>query len=221
VLEPGQDARLAALAAADDGAESLAVAGGDGSTAAVAGVAAERGLPLVVVPTGTLNHFARDLGLDLTRPLSALDAFYADHEERRVDVGRINGRLFINNVGYSLKFAPTPLWWHHALRRKAQNQLRLGGRKGRGTMHKMRRARAPEQRAPEQPPFGSQVAFARLATALAVSGLGAVAIGALAIRRLLVKRARIERLEIEELEVGRLHVRELVVDQEQSSRQEA
>jgi hypothetical protein len=221
VLEPGQDARLAALAAADDGAESLAVAGGDGSTAAVAGVDAERGLPLVVVPTGTLNHFARDLGLDLTRPLSALDAFYADHEERRVDVGRINGRLFINNVGYSLKFAPTPLWWHHALRRKAQNQLRLGGRKGRGTMHKMRRARAPEQRAPEQPPFGSQVAFARLATALAVTGLGAVAIGALAIRRLVVKRGRIERLEIEELEVGRLHVRELVVDREQSSRQEA
>jgi diacylglycerol kinase family enzyme len=98
VLEPGQDARLAAFAAVEDGAESLAVAGGDGSVAAVAGVAAERDLPLVIVPTGTLNHFARDLGLDLTRPLSALDAFYTGHEERRVDVGRINGRLFINNV---------------------------------------------------------------------------------------------------------------------------
>ena len=97
VLEPGEDARHAALAAADDGAETLAVAGGDGSVAAVAGVAVERGLPLVVVPTGTLNHFARDLGLDLARPLRSLDAFFAGHE-RRVDVGRINGRPFINNV---------------------------------------------------------------------------------------------------------------------------
>src|SRR5215211_8178537 len=90
--------RLAALEAADDGAQALAVAGGDGSVAAVAGVAVERGLPLVVVPTGTLNHFARDLGLDLARPLRSLDAFASGHHERSVDVGRINGRLFINNV---------------------------------------------------------------------------------------------------------------------------
>ena len=95
VLEPGEDARLAALEAADDGAESLAVAGGDGS---VAGVAVEHELPLVVVPTGTLNHFARDLGLDLSRPLRALDVFASGHHERGVDVGRINGRPFINNV---------------------------------------------------------------------------------------------------------------------------
>ena len=98
VLEPGENARHAALEAAEDGAESLAVAGGDGSVAAVAGVAVERNLPLAVVPTGTLNHFARDLGLDLLRPLRALDAFDAGHHERRVDVGRINGRPFINNV---------------------------------------------------------------------------------------------------------------------------
>src|SRR5215213_9223659 len=98
VLEPGEDATLAALEAADDGAESLAVAGGDGSVAAVAGVAVERGLPLVVVPTGTLNHFARDVGLDLARPLLALDAFASGHHERRVDIGRVNGRPFINNV---------------------------------------------------------------------------------------------------------------------------
>jgi diacylglycerol kinase family enzyme len=97
VLEPGEDAGHAALEAADDGAGSLAVAGGDGSVAAVAGVAVERGLPLAVVPTGTLNHFARDLGSDLARPLRALDAFVAG-QERRVDVGRINGRLFVNNV---------------------------------------------------------------------------------------------------------------------------
>jgi diacylglycerol kinase family enzyme len=97
VLEPGEDARHAALVAAEDGAQVLGVAGGDGSVAAVAGVAAERGLPLVVVPTGTLNHFASDLGLDLVRPLGALDAFFAG-DELCVDVGRVNGRIFINNV---------------------------------------------------------------------------------------------------------------------------
>jgi diacylglycerol kinase family enzyme len=96
-LAPGEAARHAAIEAADDGAQALAVAGGDGTVAAVAGVAVERGLPLAVVPTGTLNHFARDLGLDLARPLRALNALVAGRE-RRVDVGRINGRLFINNV---------------------------------------------------------------------------------------------------------------------------
>jgi diacylglycerol kinase family enzyme len=102
VLEPGEDATSAALEAADVGAESLAVAGGDGTVAAVAAVAVERNLPLVVVPTGTLNHFARDLGLDLARPLTALDAFASRHHERRVDVGRIDGRPFINNVSLGL-----------------------------------------------------------------------------------------------------------------------
>src|SRR5918997_1623594 len=71
-LKPGREAKQAALEAADDGAESLAVAGGDGSVAAVAGVAVERELPLVIVRTGTLNHFALDVGLDLTPPLRAL-----------------------------------------------------------------------------------------------------------------------------------------------------
>ena len=102
VLEPGEDARHSALEAAEEGVESLAVAGGDGSVAAVAAVAVQRNLPLVVVPTGTLNHFARDLGSDLARPLAALDAFASSHHERRVDVGRINGRPFINNVSLGL-----------------------------------------------------------------------------------------------------------------------
>jgi diacylglycerol kinase family enzyme len=97
VLKPGEDARLAAIAAAEGGSEVLGVAGGDGSVSAVAAVAAEHDVALVIVPVGTLNHFARDLGLDLARPLRALEALYAGHE-RRVDAGRINGHLFINNV---------------------------------------------------------------------------------------------------------------------------
>ena len=101
VLEPGEDARLAAAMAVEGGYEVLAVAGGDGTVSAVAAVAAERGVALAIVPMGTLNHFARDLGLDLARPLSALDALRVGRE-RRVDVGRINGRLFINNVSLGL-----------------------------------------------------------------------------------------------------------------------
>jgi diacylglycerol kinase family enzyme len=79
-----------------EGAEVIGVAGGDGSLAAVAAVALERDLPLVVVPLGTRNHFARDLGLDLDDPVGALDAF--EGTERRVDVGRVNGHVFLNNV---------------------------------------------------------------------------------------------------------------------------
>lgn len=78
----------------------LGIAGGDGSLAAVAEVALERDSPFVVVPSGTLNHFARDLGLDRNDPEGALRAFSG--RETRVDVGRINDRLFLNNVSLGL-----------------------------------------------------------------------------------------------------------------------
>jgi diacylglycerol kinase family enzyme len=93
VLRPGEDA---AAIARDAEADVLGAAGGDGTMAAVAGVALDRGLPFVCVPFGTRNHFARDLGLDRSVPLAALGAF--DGVERRIDVGRANERLFLNNV---------------------------------------------------------------------------------------------------------------------------
>jgi len=78
----------------------LGMAGGDGSLVAVAEVALERDVPFVAVPYGTRNHFARDLGLDRDDPVAALDAFAGS--ERRVDVGRANDRLFLNNVSLGL-----------------------------------------------------------------------------------------------------------------------
>lgn len=67
VVELGPDDDVAeALRRAADSAEVLAIAGGDGSVAAAAGVAVERGLPLAVFPGGTLNHFAKDIGCDAT-----------------------------------------------------------------------------------------------------------------------------------------------------------
>ena len=94
LLREGEDA--AELARNAD-ADVLGAAGGDGSVATVAAVAVERDLPFVVVPYGTRNHFARDLGLDRDDPLGALEAF--DGEERRVDVGRVGERRFDRESG--------------------------------------------------------------------------------------------------------------------------
>jgi diacylglycerol kinase family enzyme len=94
VLEKDDD--LQELARSAD-CEALGMAGGDGSLAAVAEVAIERGLPFVCVPFGTRNHFARDIGLDRNDPVAALGAF-TDGRELQIDVGRANDRLFLNNV---------------------------------------------------------------------------------------------------------------------------
>jgi diacylglycerol kinase family enzyme len=80
-----------------DGADALAMAGGDGSQAIVAAVAAERGLPYACIPAGTRNHFALDLGVDRNDVVGALDAF-VDGSEKRVDLAEVNGRVFVNNV---------------------------------------------------------------------------------------------------------------------------
>jgi diacylglycerol kinase family enzyme len=93
VLRPGEDALSVAREAE---AEILGAAGGDGTMAAVAGAALDRGRAFVCVPLGTRNHLARDLGLDRSEPVAALDTF--DGRERLIDVGRANGRLFLNNV---------------------------------------------------------------------------------------------------------------------------
>jgi diacylglycerol kinase family enzyme len=119
LLRDGEDA--AELARSAD-AEVLGAAGGDGSVATVAAVAIERDLPFVVVPYGTRNHFARDLGLDRDDPLAALDAF--EGVERRVDVGRAGERRFLNNVSLGLYAALVHRREHHRRRRQALAGLR-------------------------------------------------------------------------------------------------
>jgi diacylglycerol kinase family enzyme len=99
VLQPGDDPRTLALAAVQAGADALGVAGGDGSLRVIAEVAVDRGLPFLCVPTGTRNHFAADLGLDRAKPVAALDAVdAAAGRQGRVDVGLVNGQVFLNNV---------------------------------------------------------------------------------------------------------------------------
>jgi diacylglycerol kinase family enzyme len=119
ILDPDDDpADLAQSADVD----ALGVAGGDGSIAAVAEVALQRHVPFVVVPYGTRNHFARDLGLDRDEPLRALDAFAG--VERRIDVGRAGGRLFLNNVSLGLYALLVHGRERHRRRRNAFAQLR-------------------------------------------------------------------------------------------------
>ena len=83
------------------GADGLAMAGGDGSQAIVAAIAAELGLPYACIPSGTRNHFALDLGVDRNDVVGALDAF-VDGGERVVDLAEVNGRVFVNNVSLGL-----------------------------------------------------------------------------------------------------------------------
>ena len=101
ILEPGQDLAGLAEAAVARGADVLGMAGGDGSLGLVAEVAARHGVPMVVVPAGTRNHLAMDLGLDRGNVLGALDAFGVA-VERRIDLGQVNGRVFVNNVSLGL-----------------------------------------------------------------------------------------------------------------------
>ena len=97
VLEPGRDLAALVRDAIAGGADALGMAGGDGSMAVVAAAASCQDLPFVCVPAGTRNHFARDLGVAPGDPVGALAAF-TDGVERRIDLGEVNGRVFVNNV---------------------------------------------------------------------------------------------------------------------------
>ena len=100
-LTRGQDLVALVQEAIDGGADGLAMAGGDGSQAVVAALAAEHRLPYACVPAGTRNHFALDLGVDRDDVVGALDAF-VDGGERTVDLAEVNGRVFVNNVSLGL-----------------------------------------------------------------------------------------------------------------------
>jgi len=117
-----EDDDLAELARKAD-ADVLGMAGGDGSLAVVADVAIDRGLPFVVVPFGTRNHFSRDVGLDRDDPIAALDAFGGENE-RRVDLGRVNGRAFVNNVSLGAYAQLVHRRETHRRRREALARLR-------------------------------------------------------------------------------------------------
>jgi diacylglycerol kinase family enzyme len=106
--DAGADGLDAAVrAAVEEGAPRILVAGGDGTIATAAAAASETGVELALVPAGTLNHFARDLGIPLDLG-KALD-LAAGGEARGVDIGFVNDRPFLNtsSVGAYVGFVRT------------------------------------------------------------------------------------------------------------------
>jgi len=99
VVEPDDPAGLPAELErlAEGGCAAIGVAGGDGSINTAAGVALRHGLPLVVVPAGTLNHLARDLGVETLD--DAVEAV-RQGSAAEIDVGWIAGRPFLNTASF-------------------------------------------------------------------------------------------------------------------------
>jgi YegS/Rv2252/BmrU family lipid kinase len=110
LLEAGIDANVCLLdggeveglsrAAVERGDPVLIVGGGDGTISAAAGALAGSDTVLGVLPLGTLNHFAKDLGIPLDLAQAALTI--AQGREQRVDVAQMNGRIFVNNSAIGL-----------------------------------------------------------------------------------------------------------------------
>jgi diacylglycerol kinase family enzyme len=111
----GEACRREAAAAAQ-GADAVVAAGGDGTVSAVASALAGSSKPLGVLPLGTLNHFARDLGIPLD--LGEAAKVVAAGAVRQVDVAEVNGHPFVNNS--SVGFYP------HVVRRRSRLRAWLG-----------------------------------------------------------------------------------------------
>jgi len=99
-LVEGGDCAVRCRSIAERGDELLVVGGGDGTIGAAASALVGTKTVLGILPLGTLNHFARDLGI----PAKLEDAakLIAERRERKVDVAEMNGRIFINNSAIGL-----------------------------------------------------------------------------------------------------------------------
>lgn len=120
LLDPcGKDLVHAAREAVDSGASSVLVAGGDGTVNAVAGALVGSAATLGILPLGTFNHLAKDLGI----PLGLEDALEtALHgEDKLIDVGMVNGRAFVNNSSLGI--------YPHLVRHRDREKSHLGWKK--------------------------------------------------------------------------------------------
>ena len=101
----GRDLASHASQAAARG-DIVVAAGGDGTVSTIAAVAVETGATLGVLPMGTLNHFAKDVGVP--QDLDAAVAAVVAGTHRQVDVAEVNGHIFINNS--SVGIYPRLVW---------------------------------------------------------------------------------------------------------------
>ena len=101
-IEAVEGNRIAARAKelVEQGTKRIVVGGGDGSVGATAQALAGSNAALGILPLGTLNHFARDLGIPFELDRAA--ALIAEGSARTVDVAEVNGRVFVNNSAIGL-----------------------------------------------------------------------------------------------------------------------
>ncbi|WP_322994190.1 diacylglycerol/lipid kinase family protein [Castellaniella sp.] len=99
-IAPHADVAEVACSAVQDGADIVAVLGGDGTQSTVAGALAGGSAIMAVLPGGTFNYFARELGMgnDLDQALDVLEAAYV----KSIDLGEVNGRVFLNNASFGV-----------------------------------------------------------------------------------------------------------------------
>jgi diacylglycerol kinase family enzyme len=116
LAQNGEQMIGAARQALADGVQLVAAGGGDGTINCVASVLVDSGASFGVLPMGTLNHFAKDLGIPLT--LDEAIANIAHGVPAQVDVGEVNGRIFLNNSSLGL--------YPDIVRDRERQQRRLG-----------------------------------------------------------------------------------------------
>jgi diacylglycerol kinase family enzyme len=102
ILGKHDDPTLYARWLVQEGAEVVGVAGGDGTVSAVANGLAGTQTALAVIPFGTLNHFAKDLGIPPQLDKAARLLLAGEASEKYIDVGKVNQRIFINNSSVGL-----------------------------------------------------------------------------------------------------------------------
>lgn len=124
LVRDGPEIARAVQAAVARGADLVVAGGGDGTVSAVSAGLVGTGVALGVLPMGTLNHFARDLGI----PPGQEEAIAVIASGRRldVDVGEVNGRVFINNSSLGI--------YPDIVRDREQRQRRLGHGKWRALL---------------------------------------------------------------------------------------
>ncbi len=112
----GDEMTACARAALEARVAIVVAAGGDGTINAVASVLVDTNVAFGVLPLGTLNHFAKDIGMPLA--LDAAIAAIASGVRRQVDVGEVNGQVFLNNSSLGL--------YPDIVRERTKQQSRLG-----------------------------------------------------------------------------------------------
>jgi diacylglycerol kinase family enzyme len=116
LAKSGEEMIAAAREAVQDGVDAVVAGGGDGTVNAVASVLAGSGVPFGVLPMGTLNHFAKDVGVPLALDDAVRNAAIGKHFQ--VDVGEVNGKIFLNNSSLGL--------YPDIVRDRERQQHRLG-----------------------------------------------------------------------------------------------